>query len=169
MPQNKPLQGLGKAAPRHVPPPEGVPPYYNKPYKIRYDIRLPNPDDTDPQLTVERALMGLSQAYPEAMKVKTMSARPYMRMVNAAAGVHPFMPNTVMYNPDEVLEEPTAIMAHELEHSRQMGKMPAGQRILASLQKMMKPYDQQQEEIDAEATAQAYVSRMKGDIRLPDK
>ena len=119
------------------------------------DINLPNP-----KLDVERGLMRLSEAYPEAMGVSTVAAPRYMDLINAIAAVSPFAPKTIFYDPGYT-NSPTTLdetLAHELGHVQQLSG--------GFLKRFMGPSTRRAYEAEAERGALAYSARKKGDIRL---
>ena len=145
----------------------------DKPHAVRpSDMQMPNP-----QLDIEKALMRLSGAYPQAMEVRTRPADSYVKMLGAEAMVHPFAPNTILHRSDlgsQPRHELETILAHELSHvgsMRQQGG-PISRMLTALLGKTRQSYDTRDEELNAEASAQDYISDASKrwlDIPLPGK
>ena len=126
------------------------------------DVQLPNP-----QLDLEKALMRLSGAYPQAMEVSE-SGNPlsdsYVKMLGAEAMIHPFAPNTILHRSDlgsQPRRDLETILAHELSHvgSMRQQKGPIDRMLTALLGKARQSYDTRDEELNAEASAQDYISR----------
>ena len=124
------------------------------------------------QLNIEKALMRLSGAFPEALSVRV---KPDSDLASRGGigGWGPFRPKTIRYDPtilgagvggisnsggrNDLLD---GTLAHELMHVRQLGDLPWYKRIY-SVATGADALDD-----DAERSALEYISRLKGDIQL---